>query len=598
MTTTKLSLPELTASQSQKHVTHNEALFTLDNLVQLSVIDKDLATPPGSPSEGDAYIVAATATGDWVGQEGKVTSYDGDGWTFFAPVTGWLAYNQNAGELLIYDGTSWDGLVNNLVFSVLGVNATADTTNRLSVTAPAALFNNESGDIQVKLNKAATTDSASFLFQSAWSGRAEIGLTGDDDFHFKVSPDGSTWYNGITIDKDNGYLSLTGFSGQLPVFDTGNSVFIGEDAGLNDDLSDNKNVFIGSDAGLSNTAGYNSVAIGAYAMRSNTTGYNNCAVGVSALYDNTTGGNNTAINAYALRSNTTGASSTAVGVNALYANTTGSYNSATGFSALRFNTTGASNLAVGMNALYANTTGSYNSAMGRDAMYDSTTGTSNSAVGVSALRSNTAGYSNSAVGASALRSNTTGYRNSAVGREALRYTTTGANNSSYSNCAGLGYDTRVSGSNQVQLGDSSTTTYAYGAVQDRSDARDKADIRDTQLGLDFINRLRPVDFRWDMRDDYFAWTEETDPETEEVTEKLVPVEKDGSRKRGRFHHGLIAQEVEAVIKETGIDFGGFQNHSYSGEGDDILSIGYTELIAPLIRAVQELTERIKILEAS
>src|SRR3546814_13145999 len=60
----------------------------------------------------------------------------------------------------------------------------------------------------------------------------------------------------------------------------------------------------------------------------------------------------------------------------------------------------------------------------------------------------------------------------------------------------------ISGANQVQLGDSATTSYVYGTVQNRSDARDKADIRDTQLGLDFIKALRPVDYRWDMREDY------------------------------------------------------------------------------------------------
>ena len=189
---------------------------------------------------------------------------------------------------------------------------------------------------------------------------------------------------------------------------------------------------------------------------------------------------------------------------------------------------------------------------------------------------------------------------------------TTANN--FSNCTYLGFDTRASGSDQVQLGDSTTTTYAYGAVQDRSDARDKTDIRDTLLGLEFVNSLRPVDFRWDMRDDYFdkeeyqedelrtrevpnpEYTEDGDePEfieeeyTETVTkERLVPVTKDGSRSRNRFHHGLIAQEVKTAADAQGVDFAGYQDHSVHG-GLDVLSIGYTEMIAPLIKAVQELS---------
>ena len=56
-----------------------------------------------------------------------------------------------------------------------------------------------------------------------------------------------------------------------------------------------------------------------------------------------------------------------------------------------------------------------------------------------------------------------------------------------------------------------------------------------------------------------------------------------------------SQEVKSVIDNSGIDFGGFQDHKLSG-GDDVLSLGYEELIAPLIKAVQELTARIDILE--
>lgn len=164
----------------------------------------------------------------------------------------------------------------------------------------------------------------------------------------------------------------------------------------------------------------------------------------------------------------------------------------------------------------------------------------------------------------------------------------GNQTATYDNCTVLGSQTAVTGSNQVQLGNSATTTYVYGTVQNRSDERDKADIRDTVLGLDFIEKLRPVDYKWDMRDYYKVIDEETG--------EITYLEKDGSKIGKRFHHGLIAQEVEALISKTGIDFGGFQDHSISG-GDDILSIGYDELIAPLIKAVQELSLKVKDLES-
>ncbi|HUU24388.1 MAG TPA: DUF2793 domain-containing protein [Methyloceanibacter sp.] len=71
----KLRIPFIAASQAQKHVTHNEAMTLLDTLVQLSVLDKDLITPPAEPDEGDCYIVAGTATGAWVGWENRVARF-------------------------------------------------------------------------------------------------------------------------------------------------------------------------------------------------------------------------------------------------------------------------------------------------------------------------------------------------------------------------------------------------------------------------------------------------------------------------------------------------------------------------------------------
>src|SRR3546814_19982385 len=68
---------------------------------------------------------------------------------------------------------------------------------------------------------------------------------------------------------------------------------------------------------------------------------------------------------------------------------------------------------------------------------------------------------------------------------------------------------------------------------------------------------------------------------------MAAPERSGSEKRARFHHGLIAQEVAA----SGYDFGGLQDHSIKG-GDDVLSIGYDELIGPLIKAVQELSAEV------
>lgn len=154
------------------------------------------------------------------------------------------------------------------------------------------------------------------------------------------------------------------------------------------------------------------------------------------------------------------------------------------------------------------------------------------------------------------------------------------------NSTALGANALVNASNQVQLGDSATTTYAYGPVQDRSDERDKADIRPVTLGLDFIMALEPIDWKWDYREDYYDEVIEVGADGKETVRRVYK-EKDGSKVRSRYHHGFSAQKVKQIIEETGKDFGGFQDMSIKNPGVDKLSLGYNEFIAPLVKAVQE-----------
>lgn len=343
--TPNLVLPYLAANQSQKHVTVNEALRRLDALVQVTVQSAALATPPGSPAEGQRWIVPASPTGAWAGQSGKIGAWQDGAWVFYAPLDGWTAIDISTDTLLLYNaGTGiWTGLITGVfsdaaftlqddidptkqarfqiagftagatrVFTLpdattslaglavaqtfsakqtlsnanndLGIStatgttnlatgatlngstktvnigtagvsgsttnvvigsavagalgaltvnsptvtfgssvsaiamaaanvsalylglggATADATNRLSINAPASLFNNAGAGHQVKVNKAAASDTGSFLFQTGFSGRAEFGLTGSDDFQIKVSGDGATWFNALQLERTSG----------------------------------------------------------------------------------------------------------------------------------------------------------------------------------------------------------------------------------------------------------------------------------------------------------------------------------------------------------------------------------------------------------
>ena len=102
-----LILPYIIAAQAQKHVTHNEALRTLDALVQLMVLDKDLASPPGSPADGDRYIVAASPTGAWSGHAGKIAAWQDGAWAFYTPREGWRAWLADEDKLFFWDGSDW-----------------------------------------------------------------------------------------------------------------------------------------------------------------------------------------------------------------------------------------------------------------------------------------------------------------------------------------------------------------------------------------------------------------------------------------------------------------------------------------------------------
>jgi Protein of unknown function (DUF2793) len=209
--TPRSGLPLLAAAQAQKHVTHNEALLQLDALSCARFLDRDLSAPPGSPADGDTYLVKATASGDWTGQDGNV-AYASDGaWRFALPFAGLMAFVADESIFAVYTGSSWVDLTSLLTFenlAMLGVNTSADATNKFAVKSSALLFDNIGGTVQAKINKHASGDTASLLYQTNYSGRAEFGLCGDDNFHAKVSPDGSSWTDAVVIDATSGALTL------------------------------------------------------------------------------------------------------------------------------------------------------------------------------------------------------------------------------------------------------------------------------------------------------------------------------------------------------------------------------------------------------
>jgi len=217
-TSPRLSLPYLQPSQAQKHVTHNEALRTLDALVQMVVQGMEVTTPPALPEAGEIHALGTGANGAWAGQDDSLALWDGTAWTFIPPAEGWRLWDLTTASLRIRSGGAWvlpQADTENL--NGVGINTTSDTGNRLAVSSAATLLTHDGAGHQLKINKAAATDTASLLFQTNWSGRAEMGLAGDDNFAVKVSPDGSGWTTALSVDATTGFVGIGTGSADKPL---------------------------------------------------------------------------------------------------------------------------------------------------------------------------------------------------------------------------------------------------------------------------------------------------------------------------------------------------------------------------------------------
>lgn len=98
-------------NQGEAHYTELMKLLRgIDGLVMPSVKDKDLTAPPGSPVDGDRYIVASGATGAWAGQTGKIARWSGvaSAWEFYTPKEGWLVHVDDEDALYRHTGTAWE----------------------------------------------------------------------------------------------------------------------------------------------------------------------------------------------------------------------------------------------------------------------------------------------------------------------------------------------------------------------------------------------------------------------------------------------------------------------------------------------------------
>ncbi len=197
-TTANLEMPYILPSQAQKHVTHNEALQRLDAVTQLVITDRRSA-PPASPAEGSCYAVAASPTGEWSGKAGAIAMRQDGAWLFITPRRGWFAFFLDTQDLQVHTGSAGHGMMPCPVSSGWASMRRRRAGTAWSLPGEASLLTHDGHGHRLTLNKAAPGETASLLFQSNWSGRAELGLAGTDEFGVKISPNGSDWLTALSI---------------------------------------------------------------------------------------------------------------------------------------------------------------------------------------------------------------------------------------------------------------------------------------------------------------------------------------------------------------------------------------------------------------
>ena len=174
-------------------------------------------------------------------------------------------------------------------------------------------------------------------------------------------------------------------------------------------------------------------------------------------------------------------SNTVLGNDSFGININGIDNTAIGRSSLLSNTSGSLNTALGRSSLLSNTSGSLNTALGMNSMFLSSIGVSNTAVGAYSLQTLTTGQTNTGIGAFSLSGLTTGTSNTSIGYGGQNVTT-GSNNTflgvnadfsgniQYINSTALGYNSKITRSNQIVMGTAAENVFVPGKVGVGTDA--------------------------------------------------------------------------------------------------------------------------------
>ena len=180
--------------------------------MQLSFEDDAQTAPPIAPSEGECYIVASGGSGDWIGQDGKIAAYIDGAWQFQTPRAGWQGYVIAQGILTVFDGSDWVEVTSSQLQDAkrIGLGMAADASSPFAAKLNAALWSalysadGGTGSLIQTLNRENGTTDVGLVLQDNFQTRALIGLFGDSNLRFSVTPDGATFHDALSIDTSTG----------------------------------------------------------------------------------------------------------------------------------------------------------------------------------------------------------------------------------------------------------------------------------------------------------------------------------------------------------------------------------------------------------
>ena len=538
-----------------------------------SVVHKDSAIYPSSADGGalgsasnewsDLFLADSSVIKFGADQDTTLTHTDGTGLTLNS--TNKLTF----GDVASYINQSSDG-----VLTIAG-EATIDLTASTAVTV--------SNDLKLD------SDAAVLSF----GANTEIALTHVHDTGLKLTDSGGTptlqlhdSNESIASDGSKVIITSGGTAFSLPTSDGSNGQAL---------VTNGSAVLSFGSAGASTIGALTDVTLDAtnftnsFLLQLNSDG---SAPGTGTL---STANNNIGIGKNVFAALTSGQQNTCIGEtgNTL---TSGSNNTLVGHGAGNSITTGSMNMGFGKGAIDGFDTESNNIGIGENALGGSVAGGEyNTAIGGTALDAVTSGDDNTALGYNAGADLTTGSKNVFVGKDAGKTTTTGSDN------IFIGYDLNGlsggAGVNEIVIGDNfqpgASNRFSFGKASNvvynnfdadnswtrSSDERIKRNIQNDTLGLNFINDLRTVTFQWkDSRDVPQELTQSYNAENKMNMDITM--------------HGMIAQEVKAALDTAGVStFGG-----WDVQDDGTQSVSREMFVIPLIRAVQELTARVKELE--